>query len=91
MHPESTRLRQLVPPLFIIGLLASGVLAFTPWRWLGLILPVFYLALLVAATGVQLVRRRDPAALLFPAAVATMHLSWGLGFFVGSQAETRLP
>ena len=84
MHPESTRLRQLVPPLFIIGLLASGILAFTPWRWAGLMLPALYVALLAAATGVQLARRRDPAALLFPAAVATMHISWGLGFLVGS-------
>jgi hypothetical protein len=29
------------------------------------------------------VRRRDPAVLLFPVAVATMHLAWGGGFLVG--------
>ena len=34
-------------------------------------------------------KTRDPAALLFPAAVATMHVSWGLGFLTSSgSAET---
>jgi hypothetical protein len=83
MHPESTRFRQLVAPLFIIGLMVSGVLAFTPWAWLGLVVPGAYLMLLATSTLVQLIRSRDPAALLFPAAVATMHLSWGLGFLAG--------
>lgn len=80
MHPESTRLRQLVPPLFIIGLIGSAVLAFTPWRGLGLTIPLLYAALLAASTVVTVVKTRDPAALMFPAAVATMHTAWGLGF-----------
>lgn len=84
MHPESTRLRQLVPPLFVIGLLASAVVALTPWRWVSALIPGLYLALLGGTTIAQLIKRRDPAALLFPAAVATMHLSWGLGFLIGS-------
>jgi hypothetical protein len=73
-----------VAPLFIIGLLASAVLAFTPWPWLGLVVPGTYATLLAAATLMQLARTRDAAALLFPAAVATMHVSWGLGFLTGS-------
>jgi glycosyltransferase involved in cell wall biosynthesis len=80
MHPDSTRLRQLVPPLFIIGLLVSAVLAFTPWRVLGLVVPLLYLALVMGTTVLQIARTRDPAAFLFPIAVATMHFSWGLGF-----------
>lgn len=84
MHPESTRLRQLVPPLFVIGLSVSAALAFTPWRWLGLVVPVLYLGLIAITTLVQVATRRDPAVLLLPAAVATMHVSWGLGFLVGS-------
>jgi glycosyltransferase involved in cell wall biosynthesis len=89
MHPESTRLRQLVPPLFILGLLVSAVLAaFGSWT-LALMTPLAYLTLLTAATVLQLVTRRDPAALLFPAAVATMHTSWGIGFLAGSQVIKR--
>lgn len=84
MHPESTRLRQLIPPLFVLALVVSGILAFTPLRSLALIVPVAYLALLAVATAVQLGKTRDPAALLFPAAVITMHLSWGLGFLTSS-------
>jgi glycosyltransferase involved in cell wall biosynthesis len=83
MHPESTKLRQLVPPLFVIGLLASAVLALTPLRALALIVPLSYVVLLAVATVFQLIRTRDGAALAFPAAVATMHLSWGLGFLSG--------
>ena len=84
MHPESTRLRQLVPPLFVIALLVSGILALTPWRPLALIVPVAYAVALVLATAAQLVRTRDWAALGMPAAVATMHLAWGLGFLAGT-------
>ena len=80
MHPESTRLRQLVPPLFIIALLGSAALAFTPWRMLGLVTPLLYAGLLAAATLVKVARTGDPAALLLPAAAATMHVAWGLGF-----------
>lgn len=83
MHPESTRIRQLIPPLFVIGLFASAGLALTPWPWLGLIVPGSYVALLTSSTLIQLVQHRDPAVLLFPAAVTTMHVSWGLGFLAG--------
>lgn len=84
MHPESTKLRQLIPPLFVIGLLVSAIVALTPWRWVGAVIPGMYLTLLGGTTIVQLAKRRDPAVLLFPAAVGTMHLSWGLGFLIGS-------
>lgn len=84
MHPESTRLRQLIPPLFVLGLTASGVLALTPLRPIALVLPGTYLALLAGATLVQLMKTRDAAAFLFPAAVGTMHISWGLGFLTSS-------
>ncbi len=84
MHPESTRLRQLIPPLFVIALLASGVLVFTPWRVLGLLVPVLYLAVLIVGTVGVLIKTRDSAALGFPLAVATMHLTWGIGFLAST-------
>ncbi len=83
MHPESTKLRQLIPPLFVIGMGVSAVLAFTPLRSLAVVVPGLYLAMLAGATMYQLIKTRDPAALLFPAAIATMHLSWGIGFLSG--------
>lgn len=89
MHPESTRLRQLIPPLFLIGLLVSGGLAIAGWWIAALVVPVAYAVLLAASTGLELARRRDLAALLFPAAVATMHISWGAGFLGGRQTTSK--
>lgn len=83
-HPDSIRPRQLAPPLLIIGLLASGVLALTPWRQLALILPAVYLTALITVSVATLIRTRQSAALLMPAAMAAMHLSWGLGYMSGS-------
>jgi glycosyltransferase involved in cell wall biosynthesis len=85
MHPESVRLRQLIPPLFVIALLASLALAFTPWRFAALPIPILYLVLLGSATALQLGRTRDLAALAMPAVVATMHIAWGFGFLTGVQ------
>jgi glycosyltransferase involved in cell wall biosynthesis len=89
MHPESTRLRQPIPPLFLIGLLVSVVLAVAGLWALALVIPVTYCLLLAGATFLQLIKYRDPAALLFPAAVATMHTSWGAGFLAGGQISSK--
>lgn len=89
MHPESTRLRQLIPPLFVIGMLVSAVLAAVGLWTLALLVPAAYCLLLAAATLSQLLKHRDPAALLFPAAVATMHSAWGAGFLAGGQVPKR--
>ncbi len=83
MHPGATRLRQLIPPLFVIALIASAILAFTPVRTIAAVVPVAYVAALAVATVAQLIRTRDSAALGLPAAVATMHVAWGTGFLVG--------
>jgi len=80
MHPGSTRLRQLVPPLFVVALVVSLVVAFTPWRLLGAVVPGLYVAVLSLGTLRQLVKTHDSAALGFPAAIATMHIAWALGF-----------
>ncbi|MCP3993862.1 MAG: glycosyltransferase family 2 protein [bacterium] len=84
MHPESTRLRQLIPPVFVIALVASIVLAFTPLSWAAAVVPALYTIALIAATVTQLVKTRDVSAIGMPLAVATMHLAWGTGFLVGS-------
>lgn len=82
MHPGSLRWRQVVPPAFVVGLGASAALAAvrSPLAWL---VPGTYLVL-VSATGVaRAVTTRDPAALLMPAALVTMHVAWGAGFLRG--------
>jgi glycosyltransferase involved in cell wall biosynthesis len=83
MHPESTRLRQLAAPLFVLALLASAGLALTPWRRLALVVPALYGLLLVLGTLATLARTRDSAALGFLPAVTVMHVAWGVGFLAG--------
>ena len=81
IHPGSLRWRQVMPPLLVGVLLASLVASFfTP---LALLIPLAYL---VCLFGVSLVMKVDSAGarLLVPIALATMHLSWGVGFLVGS-------
>lgn len=83
MHPASLRLRQLAPPLLVVALIASAAQVLGPWPRLGWVVPGPYAAALIATTAYEVTRRRDLAALLLPAAVITMHLSWGCGFLVG--------
>ena len=83
-HPASLRWRQLVPPVLLVGLLGSAVIAFTPWRWLALPVPAVYLGTLLGTAAVLLARRRDPAALLLPVVLPTIHLSWSAGLLFGS-------
>ena len=77
-HPASWRARQLAAPLLVLGLAGSTRLA-----------GLAYLLLLVAGSVLVGVRRRTCAAVLLPAALATMHLSWGLGFWCSLLARRR--
>lgn len=81
-HPASLRWRQLAPPALLAGLALSVGTAAAGWWRPALVGPVVYGAVLLGGAAVQGVTRRDPAAILFPAAVATMHIAWGAGFVV---------
>ena len=84
LHPESVRVRQLVPPLFVVGLIAALVLLFTTGKVVAVAYLGLYGALLAATSLIEAVRRHDLAALVTPVALATMHLSWGFGFLVSA-------
>ena len=79
--PGSLRLRQLAAPTLLLGLLASLLLAFTPWPWLATVVPLAYAAAIVGATLREALRRRDRAVWLVAPVLATMHLAWGAGFW----------
>jgi GT2 family glycosyltransferase len=81
MHPESLRWRQVAAPALVAGLAASAVVA--PFRpRLALIVPAAYVAANLAASALA-ARRRAGALPVLPAAFATMHVSWGVGFWAG--------
>ena len=80
-HPRSIRLRQLAPPALVMGIAGSLAAVALGFTW-GALLPLTYLgALTLWPLGVG-VKRREWAALALAPVLATMHLSWGIGFFV---------
>lgn len=85
LHPNSLKLRQLVAPTFVAALIVGTALAplgVAPrLAWFAL-LSVYALANIAAST---LAARRAGWELLafIPAVFAVMHVTWGLGFWVG--------
>lgn len=79
-YPTSLRLRQAVPPLFVLSLLVLP-LAGLIWPWLHRVLlveVVSYILLLLGAAFFKTLEVKQIKLLLgIPFAMATMHLSWG--------------
>jgi hypothetical protein len=86
LHPTSLKLRQVVPPLALLAMIASVVAAF--WIPAALVVPGLYLAAIVAASLVVgcLAESRQVAWLtvIFP----TIHMSWAWGFLFGRRARS---
>lgn len=95
-YPGELRLRHLACPALVAGLAASALLALlgglvssSPAILLPMAaaLPLLYIVTLLLGSAIVGIRRRDgTAALLLPAALAAMHLSWGIGFFLPARA-----
>ncbi|MDH5507518.1 MAG: glycosyltransferase family 2 protein, partial [Anaerolineae bacterium] len=82
-YPETIRLRQAIPPVFVLSLLTLAVLAV----WLPLVgwllgLEVVLYGLALMAVGIQTAVNRRSFSLLFgvPLAIITMHFFWGGAF-----------
>ena len=86
-HPGSLRARQLAPPLLLLALLASALAACGGLLALAGVVPGAWAAALAGASAAAGLRSRDPAALLMPAVLATIHLAWGGGFLAGAPAS----
>jgi hypothetical protein len=76
------RWRQLAPPLLVVGLGGSVAAAALGAGWVAAVVPVAYGLALTGGAVVELTRGGGVAALLMPAAVATMHVAWGGGFLM---------
>ena len=90
-YPTETRARHLAAPLIVAGLAGSALLAAAGASGAAGVLPACYAAALVAGAVVTGVRRRDTAAVLLPVVLATMHVSWGTGFFCPPVHVLRRP
>jgi succinoglycan biosynthesis protein ExoA len=83
-HPEYVPWRVLAPPALVLGLLASAALyAATHW-WLALIWPLLYAGFLLVGTTKAVATLKNPMAFLIaPAVLATIHFSYGMGWWRG--------
>ena len=84
-HPRQMSLRQFIPPLFVMGLIAALIMAMIiKWGWL----------VLIGYTGLYLVANLTASIIIalqkgwkyfwhLPVVFATIHVSYGLGFSVG--------
>lgn len=96
-HPETASKRYLAPPV-AVGLLAVGLIlgivgliVGSAILDLGFIIPLGYALAVIAGSAME--GRYLPWKAIFwlPAVIATMHISWGLGFIVGLQEKPAGP
>ena len=82
-YPRTLRVRQALPPLFLLSLILFPLFAFL-WSWLLWVLyleMVLYGLLLFGAALREALRQKQMLLTIgIPLAMATMHLSWGAGF-----------
>ncbi len=81
-HPRSVRVRQLVPPLFVLTLLLSGALSAISSlaAWVFALVIASYLSLSLAFSFFIAARKGWRYLPILPVIFACLHLSWGLGF-----------
>ncbi len=82
-YPDSLKLRQALPPVFVLSLLGLGLLSFfwSPARsLLGLELLIYFLVLLGGSIKEVLKRKQLVLAFGMPLAILIMHTVWGSAF-----------
>lgn len=91
-HPRSLMTRHLVPPVFVLALLASGLLAPFARGFLHLFLLILVSYLVASFLASLYLASRKGWLYLFilPLVFAIIHISWGLGF-IWSLLTTLLP
>lgn len=80
LHPEAIPLRVYAPPLLLAGLAASLLLAATPLRALGAIVPLLYAAYVGVAVAAA-TQRIGTAGLRVAYVLPAMHVAYGAGFW----------
>lgn len=83
-HPRQMSLRQFVPLVFVLALLVSFLLLWTPaTRLLALMTPVAYIAANILASAYTASKRGFYFLPLLPLIFVILHLSYGIGFLLG--------
>jgi succinoglycan biosynthesis protein ExoA len=83
-YPKTLRWRQALPPLFVCSLVLGVLIAIIfqgPFWSVPVGELLLYMVLLIVASIKIIVMERNPLLVIgIPLAIATMHISWGLGF-----------
>ena len=87
LHPGSLRIRQVVPPIAIVAMLAA--LIASPWLPIALVVPGIYALAVVAASVVTGRRHGLGAVARLLVIFLTMHMAWGLGFLLARPTVGR--
>jgi hypothetical protein len=93
-HAGTINPRYLAPPLAVLAMVAgivagaAGLAAGGPLRWLalGFVIPACYLAGILAITATAARSLSPPVLMRLPAALATMHVCWGVGFLTSPRS-----
>lgn len=88
-HPGKVPLRVLAPPALLAGFVISAAFATTPLRLIAAVLPAAYLSFLILC-ALASARSVRAAALVVPAAIATMHAAYGAGYWKACFTTVRL-
>ncbi|MCH7663448.1 MAG: hypothetical protein IH859_06225 [Chloroflexi bacterium] len=82
--PRQMRLRQFVPPVFVLALITSTLLPFSPTlKPLSLAVYLLYVFTFLIASLYTSSKHGWKYLLLLPATFAILHLSYGVGFLFG--------
>ncbi len=82
-YPKTIRLRQALPPIFVLGLASLLLLSvFFPIFFFSLIgvICLYFLILMLASLKIALQKRYLPFIIGIPIAICIMHICWGSGF-----------
>ena len=79
LHQRSIRWRNLVPPAFVVMLLASAAIAHRSMQE-ALMLPGVYLLINLIVSAIVARKRGVRFVFVLPAIFVVMHLCWGSGF-----------
>lgn len=95
LHPDSLRLRQLMPVAFVGAVLFLGLLSpiWIPARYLLGLALILYLGVLGLVTLKTYAKKESRLATVWrlPLAMATMHIAWGTGFLTNFFTGGKLP
>lgn len=85
LHPTSLRMRQVVAPTFVAACLLGGIGALLnpiiAWGWGAMLLTYMCLCFLFTLHTMRTAERK--AAWFIPGVFLVIHVSWGLGFWIG--------